>query len=209
MSPKRIGVLISGSGTNLQAIIDNINSGNINGEIKLIISNRKDAYGLERGKLAGIESMYIPYKEFSSNLEYDKRLIYEFRQRDVDLIVLAGYLRILSKNFIEVFNNRIINIHPSLIPSFCGKNYYGKKVHEGVLKYGVKYTGATVHFVDEGTDTGPIILQDIVKVDNADTVEMLQKKVLNVEHQILVEAIRLFCDDKLSLEDRMVRINRE
>lgn len=209
MSPKSIGVLISGSGTNLQAIIDNINSGNINGEIKLIISNRKDAYGLERGKLAGIESMYIPYKEFSSNLEYDKRLIYEFRQRDVDLIVLAGYLRILSKNFIEVFNNRIINIHPSLIPSFCGKNYYGKKVHEGVLKYGVKYTGATVHFVDEGTDTGPIILQDIVKVDNADTVEMLQKKVLNVEHQILVEAIRLFCDDKLSLEDRMVRINRE
>ena len=209
MSSKRIGVLISGSGTNLQAIIDNINSGNINGEIKLIVSNRKDAYGLERGKLAGIENMYLPRKEFSTDQEYDERLIYEFRQRNIDLIVLAGYLRILSKSFIEAFNNRIINIHPSLIPSFCGKNYYGTKVHEGVLKYGVKNPGATVHFVDEGTDTGPIILQDVVKVDNDDTVEELQKKVLKIEHKIFVEAISLFCDDKLSLKDRIVRINRE
>lgn len=209
MSPVKIGVLISGSGTNLQALIDNIGLGNINGEIKLIISNKKDAYGLERGKLAGIESMYINPKEYKNSTQYDEKLMDEFKKRDVNLIVLAGYLKVLSKSFIEAFNNRIINIHPSLIPSFCGKNFYGTKVHEEVLRYGVKYTGATVHFVDEGTDTGPIIMQEIVKVEDIDTVETLQKKVLDIEHKILVDAVKLFCDKRLSLEDRLVRINGE
>lgn len=209
MSRVKIGVLISGSGTNLQALIDNTRLGNINGEIKLIISNKKDAYGLERGKLAGIETMYINPKEYSDLTQYDGKLIDEFKQRGVELVVLAGYLKVLSKNFIEAFKDRIINIHPSLIPSFCGKNFYGTKVHEEVLKYGVKYTGATVHFVDEGTDTGPIILQEIVKVEDVDTVETLQKKVLNIEHKILVDAVKLFCDNRLSLEDRLVKINRE
>lgn len=209
MSQVKIGVLISGGGTNLQAIIDNIRLGIINGEIKLIISNKEDAYGLERGKLAGIENMYINPKDYKDSTQYDLRMISEFKKRDVDLIILAGYLKVLSKCFIDEYKNRIINIHPSLIPSFCGKNFYGTKVHEGVLRYGVKYTGATVHFVDEGTDTGPIILQEIVKVDDIDTVETLQKKVLDIEHKILVDAVKLFCDNKLSLEGRFVRINGE
>lgn len=209
MSPVKIGVLISGSGTNLQALIDNSRLGYISGEIQLIISNKEDAYGLERGKLADIETMYINPKDYKNGTQYDEKLIDEFKKRDINLIVLAGYLRVLSKNFIEEFNNKIINIHPSLIPSFCGKNFYGTKVHEEVLKYGVKYTGATVHFVDEGTDTGPIILQEIVKVDDVDTVETLQEKVLDIEHKILVEAVKLFCDNNLSIKDRHVRINGE
>lgn len=203
----KIGVLISGGGTNLQAIIDNINSGNIKGEISLIISNRKDAYGLIRGEMAGLDTMYINPKSFASEEDYNLALLQEFKSRNVDLVVLAGYLKVLSKSFVENFSNRIINIHPSLIPSFCGKNYYGTRVHEKVLEYGVKYTGATVHFVDEGTDTGPIILQEIVKVNSDDTVESLQKRVLEVEHKILAEAISLLCDNKLKIEGRRVIIN--
>lgn len=209
MSPIKIGVLISGGGSNLQALINNINLGNINGEIRLIISNKKEAYGLERGRLAGIETIFLNPKDYISDEKFNEKLIEEFKKRDIELIVLAGYIKVLSKSFVEAFSKKIINIHPSLIPSFCGKNYYGKRVHEEVLKYGVKYTGATVHFVDEGTDTGPIILQDIVKVDEGDTVDTLQKKVLNIEHKILVDAVKLFCDDRLTLEDRHVKINWE
>lgn len=209
MSPIKIGVLISGGGSNLQALINNINLGNINGEIRLIISNKKEAYGLERGRLAGIETIFLNPKDYISDEKFNEKLIEEFKKKDIELIVLAGYLKVLSKSFVEAFSKKIINIHPSLIPSFCGKNYYGKRVHEEVLKYGVKYTGATVHFVDEGTDTGPIILQDIVKVDEGDTVDTLQKKVLNIEHKILVDAVKLFCDDRLTLEDRHVKINWE
>lgn len=208
MSPVNIGVLISGGGTNLQAIIDNINSGNINGNIKLIISNKEDAYGLERGKLAGIESIYINPKDFSTMNEFNLKLIEEFKKRDIQLIVLAGYLKVLSNDFIKSFDS-IINIHPSLIPSFCGKGFYGARVHEEVLKYGVKFTGATVHFVDEGTDTGPIILQEIVPVDNEDIIETLQKKVLGVEHRLLVKAVKLYCDDKITIVGRRVLINEE
>ena len=136
MSQVNIGVLISGGGTNLQAIIDNINSGNISGKIKLIISNNKNAYGLERGKIAGIESIYINAKDFDNEELFNNRLIEEFQKKDVDLIVLAGYLKILSKDFIHTFSNRIINIHPSLIPSFCGKGFYGKRIHEEVINHG-------------------------------------------------------------------------
>ncbi|MBU5256111.1 phosphoribosylglycinamide formyltransferase [Tissierella praeacuta] len=206
MSPVKIGVLISGGGTNLQSIIDNIENGNINGEIELIISNRKDAYGLTRGKDAGIESIYLDRKLFNSEEEYNLYLIKELKKRDIELIVLAGYLKVLSKEFIEEFSGRIINIHPSLIPSFCGKGYYGEKVHQGVLDYGVKITGATVHFVDEGTDTGAIILQDIVYVDNEDTVETLKEKVLKIEHKLLVQAVKLYCSGRISVEGRKVII---
>lgn len=202
----KIGVLISGGGTNLQALIDNVQGGKINGEIELIISNRENAYGLTRGKLAKITSLYINPKDYPSMEDYNKRLIEEFKNKDIDLIVLAGYLKVLSKEFIEAFRDRIINIHPSLIPSFCGKGYYGVRVHEEVLKYGVKYTGATVHFVDEGTDTGPIILQEVVKVDKDETVESLQQKVLKVEHKLLIEAVKLFCENRIIIKDRHVII---
>ena len=202
-----IGVLISGGGTNLQAIIDNIKDGNIDGDIKLVISNRKEAYGLIRAKKAGIETLYIDRKKFITEDEYNRRIIEEFSKRNVELVVLAGYLRVLSKEFIESYKNRIINIHPSLIPSFCGKGCYGERVHEMALDYGVKITGVTVHFVDEGTDTGPIILQKAVVVKDDDTVESLKSRVLQVEHQLLPEAIRLYCQGSLSFQGRKVIIN--
>lgn len=202
MPPVNIGVLISGGGTNLQAIIDNIEYGNINGRIKLIISNKEDAYGLTRGNLAGIETLYLDRKLYGSEEEYNAKIVEEFKGRNIDLIVLAGYLKVLSKNFIEAFNMKIINIHPSLIPSFCGKGYYGEKVHQAVLDSGVKLTGATVHFVDEGTDTGPIILQEAVEVEDDDTIESLQKKVLKVEHKLLIKAVKLYCEGKIEVQGR-------
>lgn len=203
-----IGVLISGNGTNLQAIIDGIKKGRINGSIKLVISNRKDAYGLVRCQKENIESMYINPKEYD-DLAYNRRLMEEFKKRDIDLIVLAGYMRVLSKEFVKNYENRIINIHPSLIPSFSGKGYYGERVHRAALDYGVKYTGATVHFVDEGTDTGPIILQEVVPVYDEDTVETLSQRVLEVEHRILVEAVSLYCQNKLMVDGRKVKIVKE
>lgn len=204
MSPVNIGVLVSGGGTNLQAIIDNIENKTINGQIKLIVSNREDAYGLVRGQNHKIESLFIDRKQFASEVEFNIKIIEEFKKRHIELIVLAGYLKVLSKDFINEFHNKIINIHPSLIPSFCGPGYYGRRIHEEVLKYGVKYTGVTVHLVDEGTDTGPIILQEVVPVEDADTVESLSKKVLEIEHKILVKAIKLYCDNSLEIEDRKV-----
>lgn len=203
----KIGVLISGGGTNLQALIDNIEEGNIDGEISLIVSNREDAYGLERGRLAGIETMYLDPKKYDTPEEYDLKLIEEFKKREIDLIVLAGYLRILTKTFIGEFKGKIINIHPSLIPSFCGDGYYGDRVHRAVLEYGCKITGATVHFVDEGTDTGPIILQEVIRVEEDDDVDSLKQKVLNIEHKILSKAVKLFCEGRIVLEGRNAKIN--
>lgn len=201
----KIGVLISGGGTNLQAIIDNIANGYIDGQIEIIISNKKDAYGLVRGSKAGIETLYINPNDFENHNEYNLRLVKEFKDRNIDLVVLAGYLKILSGEFIKEFKNRIINIHPSLIPSFCGDGYYGEKVHRAVIDYGCKISGATVHIVDEGTDTGPIILQECVEVVDTETVESLQMKVLEIEHKILVEAIKLYCDNRLSVVGRRVK----
>lgn len=203
-----IGVLISGGGTNLQAVMDGIDQGLIKGKIKIIISNRKDAYGLERGKKANIESIFIDPKVYDDE-GYSRRLVEELKKREVDLVILAGFLKILSKEFINEYRNRIINIHPSLIPSFSGKGYYGEKVHKAVLDYGVKYTGATVHFVDEGADTGPIIMQEVVRVEDSDTIETLKKKVLKVEHRILVEAVKLYCEGRISIKGRKVIIDRE
>ena len=193
-----IGVLISGGGTNLQAIIDETKSGGINGTVKLVISNKEDAYGLERDRLSGIKAIY----------ETDEDKIIELlKENNIDLIVLAGYLKIITPKFVDEFRNKIINIHPSLIPSFCGKGYYGEKVHQGVIDYGAKVTGATVHFVDEGADTGAIIMQEAVNVEQDDDAKSLAKRVLEVEHRILKESIRLFCENKLSIQGRRVFIN--
>ena len=182
-----IGVLISGGGTNLQAIIDETKSGGINGTVKLVISNKENAYGLERARLSKIKAV----------CETDEDKIIELlKENNIDLIVLAGYLKIITPKFVDEFRNKIINIHPSLIPSFCGKGYYGEKVHQGVIDYGAKVTGATVHFVDEGADTGA-----------DDDAKSLAKRVLEVEHRILKESIRLFCENKLSIQGRRVFIN--
>lgn len=193
-----IGVLISGGGTNLQAIIDETKSGAINGTVKLVISNKEDAYGLERARLSGIKAVY--------ETDEDK-MIELLKENNIDLIVLAGYLKIITPKFVDEFRNKIINIHPSLIPSFCGKGYYGEKVHQGVIDYGAKVTGATVHFVDEGADTGAIIMQETVNVEQDDDAKSLAKRVLEVEHRILKESIRLFCENKLSIQGRRVFIN--
>ncbi len=199
---KKIAVLISGGGTNLQALIDNLD--NINGAIDIVISNRKDAYGLERARLNNIDTLYISQKDYESVEAFNDEIINELTKRNIDLVVLAGYLKILSRSFINCFKNRIINIHPSLIPSFCGNGFYGLKVHEEAIKYGVKISGATVHFVDEEADTGAIILQDTVRIDSNDTAESLQKKVLQIEHKLLPEAVKLFCEGKLHIENRKV-----
>lgn len=194
----KIGVLVSGGGTNLQAIIDEEKLGNINGNIKVVISNKENAYGLERARNNNIESIY----------ETDEDKIIEIlKSHDIDLIVLAGYLKIISPKFVDEFRNKIINIHPSLIPSFCGEGYYGQKVHQGVIDYGAKISGATVHFVDEGADTGAIIMQQAVEVKDDDTASALAKRVLEVEHKILIKSIKLFCENKLSIHGRRVFIN--
>ena len=193
-----IGVLISGGGTNLQAIIDETKSGGINGTVKLVISNKENAYGLERARLSKIKAVY--------ETDEDK-IIGLLKENNIDLIVLAGYLKIITPKFVDEFRNKIINIHPSLIPSFCGKGYYGEKVHQGVIDYGAKVTGATVHFVDEGADTGAIIMQEAINVEQDDDAKSLAKRVLEVEHRILKESIRLFCENKLSIQGRRVFIN--
>ena len=193
-----IGVLVSGRGTNLQAIIDETLAGNINGKVKVVISNKENAYGLERARQNNIDAIF--------ETDEDK-IIETLKDRNIDLVVLAGYLKIISPKFVNEFRNKMINIHPSLIPSFCGKGYYGQKVHQGVLDYGVKVTGATVHFVDEGADTGPIIMQETVDVRDDDDVSSLAKRVLHVEHKILKKSISLFCENKLSIHGRRVFIN--
>ena len=194
---KNIGVLVSGGGTNLQSVIDNIESGKINGQIKVVISNKESAYGLERARKHGIKAIY---------LNGEKEIIEELKNNDVDLVVLAGFLKILSHDFTRAFENKIINIHPSLIPSFCGKGYYGLKGHEAAVEYGVKVRGATVHFVDENTDTGAIIMQKTVDVLPDDSAQDLQKRVLCVEHEILSQVIAKFCEDKIKLVGRRVYI---
>ena len=187
----KIVVLVSGGGTNLQAIIDAINNGTIrNTEIVEVVSNNANAYALTRAKDNGIPSKCISPKNFDSRDDFNKAFVAEMDEVKPDLIVLAGFLVNIPSEMVAKYPNKIINIHPSLIPSFCGKGYYGLKVHEGALKRGVKITGATVHFVDEGTDTGPIILQKAVEVKKGDTPEILQKRVMEeAEWIILPKAI--------------------
>ena len=195
----RIGVLVSGGGTNLQAIIDNIENGTINGaEIVTVISNVPEAYALERAKNHGIDNKLIDSKNFKKKAEFELEVIKYLEEKRVDLIVLAGYMKILSSDFVKKYENKIINIHPSLIPSFCGKSYYGLKVHEEALKRGVKITGATVHFVNEGADEGPIIIQKAVEVKEGDTPEILQKRVMEeAEWIIYSEAIKMIIKNKI------------
>ncbi|SHM35185.1 formyltetrahydrofolate-dependent phosphoribosylglycinamide formyltransferase [Caldanaerovirga acetigignens] len=208
MPALKLGVLVSGSGTNLQAIIDSIKAGKLNASIEIVISSREDAYALKRARDNNIESVAICPERYLSKMEYEEAMIKKLKEAKVELVVLAGYIKVLSPHFVRAFAGRIINIHPSLIPAFCGKGYYGIRVHEAVLEYGVKVTGATVHFVDEGTDTGPIILQKAVEVRDDDTPEILAKRVLEVEHELLPEAIRLFAEGKLEVVGRRVLIKK-
>lgn len=204
----RIGVLVSGGGTNLQAVMDAMDAGKITGaEIAVVISNNAGAYALERAKNKGIEALLISPKDYDSREEFHEALLSALKERNLDLLVLAGYLVAIPPSIVQAFPMKIINIHPSLIPSFCGKGYYGLKVHEGVLKRGVKVTGATVHFVDEGTDTGPIILQKAVEVQPDDTPKTLQRRVMEqAEWQILPRAIDLIANDRLKIEDGLVMV---
>jgi len=206
---KKAAVLVSGGGTNLQAIIDAKASGIIkNAEISLVISNNPSAYALARAKNAGIKASCISPSEFDSREAFNKALTDALIEAEVDLVVLAGFLVIIPREMVEKFRNRIINVHPSLIPSFCGTGCYGLKVHEKALSRGVKITGATVHFVDEGTDTGPIILQKAVEVKDGDTAETLQKRVMEeAEWKILPEAIELVASGQVKVVDgKTVRV---
>ena len=197
----KVAVCVSGGGTNLQAIIDAVENGTItNTEIKVVISNNKNAYALERAKNHNIEGICISPKDYESRAEFNKAFLEKLDSYEVDLVVLAGFLVVIPPEMIAKYRNRIINVHPSLIPSFCGTGFYGLKVHEGALERGVKVTGATVHFVDEGTDTGPIILQKAVYIENGDTAEVLQKRVMEqAEWVILPRAIDLIANDKVSI----------
>lgn len=204
----RLAVLVSGGGTNLQAIIDAIDGGTItNAKIDVVISNNANAYALERAKNHGIEGMCISPKFYESREQFNDALTQTITDRGIDLVVLAGYLVILPPQLIAAYKNRIINIHPSLIPSFCGTGYYGLKVHEAALARGVKVTGATCHFVDEGTDTGPIILQKAVEVLPDDMPKSLQQRVMEqAEWVIMPKAIDLIANGKVSVEGGIVRI---
>lgn len=204
----RLAVLVSGGGTNLQAIIDSIDNGTItNTKIEVVISNNPNAYALERAAKKGIEAICVSPKSFPNREDFNQALLKEIQSRQVDLVVLAGCLVVIPECMVQAYPNRIINIHPALIPAFCGTGYYGLKVHEGVLARGAKVTGATVHYVDEGTDTGPIILQKAVSVQQNDTPEVLQRRVMEeAEWVIMPEAINLIANDKIEVVDGLVKI---
>lgn len=204
----KLGVLVSGGGTNLQAIMDRIDSGYLKGcRIVTVVSSRPGVYALERAEKHSIPTACIPARSFGSPAEYDKALTEHFKSFDVGLVVLAGFLSMLGEGFVDTFRDRIINIHPALIPSFCGKGFYGITPHRKALEYGVKVTGATVHFVDFEYDSGPIILQKAVRVMDDDTPETLQQRVMReAEWELLPEAIKLFSEGRLVLEGRRVRI---
>ena len=202
----RVVVLVSGGGTKLQAIIDAVENGTItNTEIVGVISNNKNAYALERAAKHGIKSVCISPKSYETRAEFNDALLDTVNEFQADLLVLAGFLVVIPEKMIEAYRNRIINIHPSLIPSFCGTGFYGLKVHEAALEKGVKVVGATAHFVDEGTDTGAIILQKAVEVQKGDTPEVLQRRVMEqAEWKILPQAIDLIANDKLEIIDGKV-----
>ncbi len=208
MSMKNIVVLVSGGGTNLQALLDAESRGEIlGGKITAVVSSTPGAFALERAAKAGVPGYVVNRKEYDSREAFTEALLDKLSELDANLIVLAGFLYILSPAFIDRYENRIINIHPALIPSFCGDGYYGLKVHEKALEYGVKLTGATVHFVSAEADAGPIILQKAVAIEEGDTAETLQKRVMEqAEWKLLPEAVSLFCQDRLTVEGRIVHI---
>ena len=204
----RIAVLVSGGGTNLQALIDAQSRGELkNGRIAAVLSSRPDAYALERAARAGIPGYVVARKDFASNREMTIALVDKLRELNIGLVVLAGFLHILTGEMVAAFPNAILNVHPALIPSFCGAGYYGLHVHEAALAYGVKLTGATVHFVNEEPDGGPIVLQKAVEILEGDTPEVLQRRVMEEAEWILLpQAVSLFCQGKLSVEDGVVHI---
>lgn len=193
-----IAVCVSGGGTDLQSIIDACEARKINGQIRLVISNRKKAYGLERARLHGIQAEWIKDED---------EILKRFEEEKIDVVVLAGYLAIVGDKLLAQYKNRIINIHPSLIPSFCGPGFYGMHVHEAVFKRGVKVSGATVHFVTGEVDGGPIILQRAVDISDLETPEDIQARVLEIEHEILPEAVALYCEGRVSVENERVKIS--
>lgn len=210
-APMKMVVMVSGGGTNLQAIIDSIKNGQItNAEIAGVISNNKNAYALKRAEENGIPGRCVSPKDYASRKEFNEKLLETVEAFSPDLVVLAGFLVVIPPAMIERYRNRMINIHPSLIPSFCGKGYYGLKVHEAALARGVKVVGATVHFVDEGTDTGPIILQKAVEVQQGDTPEILQRRVMEqAEWKILPRAIDLIANGKVQVVENRTIIEEE
>lgn len=193
-----IAVLVSGGGTDLQSIIDACQQGKINGQIQLVISNRLKAYGLQRAKDAGIETAVVK--------KDDALIVSMLKERHIDLVVLAGYLAILTDTLIDAYPNQIINIHPSLIPSFCGSGMYGMHVHDAVLARGVKVSGATVHFVSSEVDGGPIIKQEACDISDLDTAEAIQARVLEIEHRILPEVVGLYCDGRIKIENGRAKV---
>lgn len=205
---KNIVILVSGGGTNLQALIDAEKRGEIgNGKITCVISSKEDAYALKRAEAAGIPTRVLVRKHFDDALSYSEALLSMVKQEEPDLIILAGFMIILDKVFTKEFPYKIINIHPALIPSFCGKGFYGLKVHEEALKYGVKLTGATVHFVNEQADAGAIIMQAAVPIKHGDTPEILQKRVMEeAEWKLLPKTAALFCDGKIFIENDIAYI---
>ncbi len=208
MSTKRIAVLVSGGGTNLQALIDAQQAGTLRGgEIVAVLSSRAGAYALERAAKAGIPGYVVARKDFDSNQAMTVALVEKLKALSIDLVVLAGFLHILTGEMVAAYPNAILNVHPALIPSFCGKGAYGLHVHEMALSYGVKVTGATVHLVTEEPDGGPIVLQKAVAVREGDTPELLQRRVMEeAEWLILPQAVSLFCQDRLTVAGRIVHI---
>ena len=206
-----IGVLVSGGGTNLQALIDAEKRGDLgNGKISLVIASKPDVYALERAKNNGIVSQVLARKEYESIAAYSKALADALEAAEIDLVVLAGFLTIIDEQVYERFPNRILNVHPALIPSFCGKGFYGLHVHEAALAKGVRVSGATVHIVTPECDAGPIVLQKAVEVKGDDTPETLQKRIMEeAEWKILPEAVRLFCDGRITVENQKVYIKGE
>ena len=208
MSVKRIAVLVSGGGTNLQALIDAQRRGEIiNGEIAAVISSKPGAYALERAGRAGIPGYVVARKDYPSNQAMTAALVDRLKRLNIDLVVLAGFMVILPEEMVKAYPNAILNVHPALIPAFCGEGYYGLHVHEKALEYGVKVSGATVHFVSEECDGGPIVLQKAVAVEENDTPETLQRRIMEqAEWVILPRAVSLFCQNRLKVEGRTVRI---
>ena len=202
---KNIGVLVSGRGTNLQALIDATERGDISGTITVVISNKKNAYALERARSHGIEAVHLPRKGRTPE-EYDEEIVKLLKNHKVEIVVLAGYMKILTPVVIRAYENHILNIHPSLLPSFGGVGFYGEKVHRAVLEYGCKFSGCTVHIVTEDVDSGPVVTQRCVPVLEDDTPETLASRVLEKEHEALVEAVKHMCEGKVVIDGRRVKI---
>lgn len=202
----RIAVLCSGGGTNLQALIDAVEAGSIDGEIVLVLSNASKAYALERARLHGIPAQFVSKKQAGSDEAFNDVILEKLREAGAELVVLAGYLPIVGTQIVRAYEHRIINIHPALIPAFCGPGMYGHHVHEAVLAYGAKISGATTHFVDEQVDHGGVIMQKSVPVLEGDTPDTLAARVLTVEHEILPQSVRLYCAGKLGVDGRHVHV---